>query len=122
MKHSEDEAYIFVGYVKDDPHRRFILNNDKELTICELLEKGYWSPRPSKPFLTVSAINIFPAERCKEVLSLMTKDLSLTRNIVIYGEDWRGDTTYEDQPREIIFKKVKVNVEISYFSIEGFEY
>jgi len=113
MKHTEFEALIFVGTKQGDFYPSVILNNDKELSVRELKHDKYYYK------LNITKENIFTVE---EAEALQKGELAkpIVRNFLVYkGEDWRRDDIYKEEPIKITFKAIRVNVDVSYFDIDG---
>jgi len=115
MKHSEFEAFIFIGTKEGDNEPTVILNNDDELSIRELRYDKYFYK------LDINLENLFST---KEANDLQADELSepVARIFRVYkGEDWRRDSIYEDKLIKVKFEVVRVNVEVSHFDIDGLE-
>lgn len=118
MKHSEFEAFIFVGtrIGSGGFGPSYILNNDKELSISRLAcgeESGYHK-------FSVKMKNLFSTKEAKKLKEKLSKPLTTT--VSYYeGEDWRGEATYEDKPVKVKFEAIRVNVDVSCFDIDGLE-
>ncbi len=119
MKHSEFEAYIFVGTEIGTGvfHPSYILNNDKKLSISNLKcgeKAGYHK-------FNIKIENLFSV---KEAEALLKGNLSkpLIHTVSYYkGENYRGEPEYKSSPVKVKFEAVRVNVDISCFNIDGLE-
>ena len=118
MKHSEFEAFIFVGTRVGSGGfgPSYILNNDEELSVSRL---GLGETTGYRKF-NVKMKNLFSTKEAKELKKKLSEPLTTT--VSYYkGEDWRRESVYEDEPIKVKFEAIRVNVDVSCFNIDGLE-